>query len=407
VLALVIDTRPRAVRYFLYAVDGEQRERLIAGRISKIGSLVPLHEYEYGEKRGRGEGATTAANHFEAFARIASVLSSKTTGPEDYSSKLDVVAHRVPHGGQRLKAPVLVDDDVMAEIDAFSAFAPQRNPAALAGIRAGMNSFPNVPQVAVFDTAFHQSMPPEAYLYPLPYELYERCGLRRFGFHSISHRHAIGTAAAELGVFPEALRVMSLHVGEETSVSAFAGGRCVDTTAGLTAQAGLLGAATAGAVDAAAVTYLIESEGLTTDALLSMLTHSSGLLGLSGVSSDWSEIEREAAKGDSRCKQALAVFVHHLVRAIGGLVAVMGGMDVLVFTGEVAATSASLRKAVGERLRYFGVEIDDGRNDGAKTAQTATVSADTSMVKVVVVPSDDEATIVHDAVAVVAGDGAR
>jgi acetate kinase len=402
VLALIIASKPRKVAYSLYSVDGGQTETVIKGSISDIGLETPLHEYDYGVQ-GRGEGATIAANHHEAFARIASVLASRTTGAEDYSQMLDVITHRVPHGGQRFRAPVFVSEEVMSIIDTFSPFAPMGNPAALEGMRAALDTFPAAPHVAVFDTAFHQSMPAEAYLYPLPYELFERRGLRRFGFHSISHRHAIGTAASELGTFPEAIRVLSLHIGEETSASAFAKGRCVDTTSGLTVQAGLPGATSGGCIDPAALSFLLRVEGFTPQDLDHLLATRAGLLGLSGCSSKLTEIVEEADKGDERCRQTLDVYVHHLTKAVGGLIAVMGGVDLLVITGDQGASCPRVRAELCVKLAYLGIELDPFRNEKLRGEKAGGISTDASTADVFVVPSDDETTIAFDSLELVTG----
>lgn len=400
-LALVIESRPRSVRYNLFSMDEDEAVTLIiSGRVTGIGSENPLNIYDYG-KQGRGEGGTLAENHWEALARIASVLSSRTTGETDFCQNLSVVAHRVPHGGQEFRRPVLLTEQIAEQIDLYGAFAPRGNGAALEGIHAAANTFPATPHVAVFDTAFHQSMPPEAYLYALPYELYEREGLRRFGFHSVTHRHSIMTAASELGTFPEALKVISLYLDEETSASAFAQGRCIDTTSGLAIHSGLPGGSIAGAIDPAAIAYLQSTRGLGTEELEDLLSKSSGVLGLSGVSADLLEVVTEADKGDERCRLTIGVFVHQVVRALGGLIAVMGGLDLLVFTGRISCHSPRIRAEICVRLDHLGLAIDPIGNELHKPEAVGTITAEDSEVPALVVPDDDEVTIARDSLELV------
>lgn len=246
-------------------------------------------------------------------------------------------------------------------------------------------------------------MPPEAYLYPLPYEFFEKRGLRRFGFQSIAHRHAIGTAASELGTFPEAIRVLSLNIGEETSASAFAQGRCVDTTSGLTVEAGLPGARTAGCIDPGAMSFLLRVEGFSPLDLDHMLSTRSGVLGLSGVSTQLSRIVEEADKGDEGCRRTLDIFVHNLVKAIGGLISVMGGVDLFVITGEQGADCPRVRAELCVRLAFLGIQIDPYKNEKIRGSETGLISSSESTVDVFVVPSDDETTIAFDSINLVTG----
>jgi acetate kinase len=401
VTALVIKSTPDKVSYDLFSVGGEDLELLVSGTISEIGSENPKHDYRYG-KRGRGEGATQAANHLEAFERIASVLRSPNTGPDDYSMKLAVIAHLVPHGGQRFKGQALVTEEVLKAIEACSAFAPRTNPAALEGIRAAMTIFPMAPHVAVFDTAFHLSMPPEAFLYALPLELNEEHGLRRFGFHGISHRHAIGTAAAEMGTFPESLKVISLHLGEEMSAVAFSGGRCVDTTTGLNAQTGLPGACSCGSIDPAAMAFLLKTVDASPEELERLLTERSGVLGLSGLSKNLLEVTDEATKGEVRCQRALKVLAYQTIKAIGGLVASMGGLDLIAISGPIGGKAVRFRNMICAGLAFMGVEVDEAKNEAAQGEKCQEISSEGSRVKVFVVSSDEELDIARDSLALVA-----
>lgn len=396
---LVIKSTPEKIRHDLF-LAGDTIESLISGRIFDIGSENPQHVYKYGE-RGRAEGSTFAANHDEAFQRLAAALASPTTGREDYTQNLSVIAHRVPHGGQRFKGPELINEDVLKDIDALSPFAPRGNPASLAGIQAAAKLFPGVPQVAVFDTAFFQALPPEAYLYPVPRQYHDQYGFRRFGFHGTSHRYSITTACGEMGSFPEALKIISIHLGEESSAVAYNGGRCSDVTTGLSTQAGIPGATNSGTIDPAALTYLMRTNQFSPDQLDYFLARQCGMLGLSGVSANILEVIDEASKGNERCDEAVKVLVFNVIKAIGSLIAVMGGLDLLVFTGSAAERSSRLRREVCERLENFGISIDHFRNDGSDGTKIATVSKEDSKVTIYVIPGDEERTIVRESLALV------
>jgi acetate kinase len=248
-------------------------------------------------------------------------------------------------------------------------------------------------------------MPPEAYLYALPLELYEQHGLRRFGFHGVSHRHAIGQAATEMGAFPESIRVISLHVGEETSAVAFAGGRCVDTTTGLNAQTGLPGQGSCGTIDPAAVSFLLRTQNAAPEGLERMLAQRSGVIGLSGLSGSLLEVIDAAVKGDARCQRTLDVVVYQTVKAIGGLVAAMGGLDLIAITGPVGIKATKFRSMLCAGLAYFGVELDDVRNDAAQGERCQEISREESRVKVVVVPGDEARIIARDSLALVTDGG--
>lgn len=396
---LVIKCTPEKIRYDLFSVE-EEIEPLITGRILDIGSENPQHYYRYGE-RGRAEGSTLASNHAEAFERLAAALVSPTTGREDYTQNLSIIAHRIPHGGLRFKGPERIDEAVLQDIDALSPFSHRGNPAALRGIHAAINLFPGAHQVAVFDTAFFQSLPLEAYLYPVPRYYYDQFGLRRFGFHGTSHRYAIATACGEMGSFPEALKLISVHLGEESSAVAYNEGRCADVTTGLSAQSGLPGSATSGTIDPAAMAYLMRTSRLGPDELEYMLARQSGILGLSGVSANIGEVLDAASKGNERCEEAIKVLVFQTIKAIGAMVGVMGGLDLLVFTGSAAERSSRLRGDICERLNVFGVNIDHFRNDGCDGQKIADISKDESAVKVYVIPGDEERTIVRESIALV------
>ncbi|MFO7646034.1 MAG: hypothetical protein R6W95_16735 [Desulfosarcina sp.] len=399
--ALVFRSTHDTVGYDLFDM-GENEEVLVSGSIAGIGGESPEHRYAYGG-RGRGEGATSAPSHAEALERVAAVLSSPTTSPDVYTKKLTVIAHGVTHGGERFRGPALVTDEVVRAIEACSTLSPRRNPAALQCIRAARALFPGAPHVAVFDTAFHQTMPAEAFLYALPYELYDRSGIRRYGFHGVSHQHAIHCAEGLLGLSPGTSRIVSLFLGDECSATAVVGGRCVDTTTGLTAREGLPGATSSGDLDPAAVTLLMRAEGWGPDELDALLGQRSGVLGLSGVSSDLVEVLELAAKGDDRCVATGRVLLHRFARGVAAMTAAVGGMDLLVLTGAVAERSAWLRSSLVERLRYLGASVDPHRSDGFDGSAPMDITGEGARCRVVVVPGDEQRAIARESLMLVAG----
>ena len=400
--ALVVRSTPDTLHYDLFAMGGGEEELLITGRIEGIGGDNPQHIYSYG-KQGRGEGATRADNQAEAFERVAALLSSATTGADDYTKKLAVLTHRVMHGGERFKGPARVTDEVLRAIDLCSPLAPRQNAAALQGIRAARHLFPLVPHVVVFDTAFHQTMSHEAFLYAIPYELYDCVGIRRFGFHGVSHQHAVRRAAVELERPLESLRFVSIYVGREASAAAVVEGHCVDSTTGLTPTEGLPGATTCGDIDPMAVTLLMRSEGYGPDEMDEVLLGQSGVFGLSGVSADILEVVDLAVKGDDRCAVAVRVFLHRLAKAVGGLAVAAGGLDAIVLTGPALERSSWLRASLCERLASLGVAIDSSRSEATDGTKSLCLGAESAEVEVVLVPGDEQRTIALESIALVTG----
>jgi acetate kinase len=302
-------------------------------------------------------------------------------------SEVRAVGHRVVHGGERYTAPVVVDEAVLAELEELSHLAPLHNPPNLAGIRAA-RALLDAPQVAVFDTAFHATLPPHAYLYGLPRALYEARGVRRYGFHGPSHDFVTRRAAELLGRPREALKLVSLHLGNGASAAAVLGGRSVDTTMGMTPLAGLVMGTRAGDVDPGALLYLLEG-GMGVAELGELLNKRSGLLGLSGVSNDMRDVHRAAAEGVAAAAEAVAVFCYRVRLAVGAFAAAMGGLDGVVFTGGIGQHDAAVRARSLAGLEFLGIMLDAARNDAHETR----ISADGARVAVLVIPTDEERMI--------------
>jgi len=325
---------------------------------------------------------------FKVMTEVTALLGDAFTfHPEDVSA----IGHRVVHGGNRFSSSVVITSSVIAEIEELSVFAPLHNPVNVAGIRVAMKMFPNVPQVAVFDTAFHQTLAPYAYLYGLPYDLYKQHGIRRYGFHGTSHRYVSLKAAEVLQRPLGELEIVSCHLGIGASLCAIDHGRSVDTTMGMTPADGLIMPSRSGSLDPAVMIHLMEQHKMSPEQLSTLINSESGLKGISGISSDIHEIEKAAADGHHRALLAHKAYCYQVRKNIGAYVAAMGGIDVLAFTGDVGETSAAVRSLACQGLGYMGIKLDEEKNRNlGRIDQFAVISADDSPVTVLVVANDDE-----------------
>jgi acetate kinase len=344
-----------------------------------------------------GEAGSGVADHADGFDRVFRALGAGG-GP---IGDLAGIGHRVVHGGDQLTAPTLLDDQAIEAIDALAPLAPLHNPSNLLGIRIAMDRFPRTPQVAVFDTAFHQTMPPRAWRYALPAELAGRLRIRRYGFHGTSHAYVSRMAAEHLGRPAGELDLITLHLGNGASVAAVAGGRCVDTSMGMTPLAGLVMGTRSGDLDPAVVFYLHRQAGLSVDDIDELLNRRSGMLGLAGAN-DMREVERRAAAGDQAAAEALDVYCYRIRKYVGAYAAALGRLDALVFTAGVGENSAGVRAGVCEGLEGLGITLDRDRNL-ARSSGPRTVSADGGAVAVLVVPTNEELEIAEQTLAVVRG----
>ena len=325
---------------------------------------------------------------FKVMSEVTALLGDAFTfHPEDVSA----IGHRVVHGGNRFSSSVVLTSSVIAEIEELSVFAPLHNPVNVAGIRVAMKMFPNVPQVAVFDTAFHQTLPPYAYLYGLPYDLYKQHGIRRYGFHGTSHRYVSLKAAEVLQRPLGELEIVSCHLGIGASMCAIDHGRSVDTTMGMTPADGLIMPSRSGSLDPAVMIHLMEQHKMSPEQLSTLINSESGLKGISGISSDIHEIEAAAADGHHRALLAHKAYCYQVRKNIGAYVAAMGGIDVLAFTGDVGETSAAVRSLACQGLGYMGIKLDEEKNRNlGRIDPFAVISADDSPVTILVVANDDE-----------------
>jgi acetate kinase len=391
---LVINCGSSSVKYSFY--DAADESRSAQGQVERIGITGTrlVHHGPGGEvKRELPSGGFA-----EAFEAIVKELIAKKTGVIGSVGEVSVVAHRVVHGGERFSEATVITDEVLAQIEALNPLAPLHNPVNVAGIREMRRLFAAVPQVAVFDTAFHHTLPAYAYLYGLPYELYEEKKVRRYGFHGTSHAYVALRTAQFLGRRPNELEIVSCHLGNGSSLCAVDHGRSVDTTMGFTPAEGLIMGTRCGDVDAGILAFLERTEGLSASKSEELLNKKSGLLGLSGVSSDMREILKAAEEGNARALLALKAYCYRVRKYIGAYVAAMGGLDTIVFTGGIGQGSAMVRALALQGLSCMGIALDEQRNREARGFdEVCRISTDDSKITVLIVPTDEERMMAREA----------
>ena len=335
------------------------------------------------------------ANHKEAVKLVLDALVSPEHGVIESLSEISAVGHRVLHGGEKFSGSVIVDEKVIAAIEECCELGPLHNPHNLTGIRACEAMMPGVPQVAVFDTGFHQTMPDYAYMYALPYEYYEQYRIRRYGFHGTSHRYVSLRAAEMLG--RKDLKIVTCHLGNGSSIAAVKDGKCFDTTMGLTPLEGIMMGTRCGSIDPAIIPLLMKKENLTADEIDTIMNKKSGILGVSQVTSDNRDIEQGAKEGNERYQLIESMICHQLTKYIGGYAAAMGGVDAVVFTGGIGENNPHYRARVAEKLAFLGVELDEETNKKAmRTSEEFVLTTPDSKVKVLMIPTNEELMIAKD-----------
>lgn len=389
---LVLNCGSSSVKYKLIDTDNELS--LAEGGVEKIG----LHDGFLKYKLADGSKAVKElglVDHRGAVKAVLDILTDPDLGCIKSYSEIDAVGHRVVHGAEKFSKSVLLTDEVIQQIKDCYDLAPLHNPANVTGIEAVEEILPGVKQVGVFDTAFHQTMPAKSYMYALPYRFYKEDGVRRYGFHGTSHRYVSQRVCEILGVKPEGTKIITCHVGNGGSITAVLDGKSVDTSMGLTPTEGLMMGTRVGDVDPGALTFLMKKHNLSADDLQKIINKESGVLGVSGISSDMREIEAAVKAGDKMATLALDMYIQRIIKYIGAYAAEMGGVDIIVFTGGVGENQTGLRADVCRPLAFIGVELDEEVN--ARTRGTETViSSSASKVKVVVVPTDEELMIARD-----------
>lgn len=392
---LVLNCGSSSIKYKLFDMD--HKAVIAQGGIEKIGlpdSFLKL-TLPNGEKKILEKNIP---EHTVGVEFILNTLVSPEYGAIKSLDEINAVGHRMVHGGEKFSESVLLTKEVLDAFTACNDLAPLHNPANLKGVRAIEAILPNVPQIGVFDTAFHQTMPDYAYMYAVPYELYEKYGVRRYGFHGTSHRYVSKRVCEFLGIQPEGTKIITCHIGNGGSISAIKDGKCVDTSMGLTPLEGLMMGTRSGDIDGGAVTFIMEKEHLDAAGVSNLLNKKSGVLGIFGKSSDMRDLENAVAAGDPKAVLAENMYFYRIKKYIGAYAAALGGVDVIVFTGGVGENQASARWGACSGLEFMGVKLDAEKNK--VRGEEVVISTDDSKVKVVVIPTDEELMIASDTMAI-------
>ncbi|MBR2667405.1 MAG: acetate kinase [Oscillospiraceae bacterium] len=391
---LVINAGSSSLKYQL--MDPAKNEVFAKGVCERIG-IDGLFTYKPTGREPIKGLKTDMPTHSEAMQTVLQYLTDPEIGVIADMKEIDAVGHRVVHGGEAFTASVLITEDVLAEIEACSPLAPLHNPANIIGIRTCQQMMPGVPMVAVFDTAFHQTMPPAAYTYALPYSYYTEDKVRRYGFHGTSHKYVAGRAAAMLGKPIESLKLISCHLGNGSSVTAVDGGKSVDTSMGFTPLAGVPMGTRSGDLDAGVLEYIMTRHNLDIHQMLKVLNHESGVFGISGLSSDFRDLEDAAEKGDPRAILAIGCFNYAVKKLIGAYAAAMGGLDAVIFTAGIGENGPAQRRDITAGLEFMGLKLDPERNQ--QRGKELVISTDDSPVKILLIPTDEELMIATDTAA--------
>lgn len=393
---LVINCGSSSLKYQL--INSDTEEVLAKGLCERIG--IEGSQITYQPAGGEKEVTVSPMpTHTQAIQMVLNALTNEKNGVIKSLDEVGAVGHRVVHGGEKFTTSTLLTDEAMKAIEECNELAPLHNPANLIGIRACQELMPNTPMVAVFDTAFHQTMPEEAYLYGLPYEYYEKYKVRRYGFHGTSHSFVSKKAAELAGKSYEDLKIIVCHLGNGASLSAVDHGKSVDTSMGLTPLEGLIMGTRSGDMDPAIMEYVAKKENLDIAGVMNVLNKKSGVLGISGVSSDFRDLEAAAAEGNERAEKALKAFNYRVIKYIGAYTAAMNGVDIIAFTAGLGENDKNMRKNVCEHLSYLGIKIDEEAN--SVRGKDMVISTPDSKVQVMVIPTNEELAIARETLALV------
>ena len=394
---LIVNAGSSSLNYQL--IDMEQETTMAKGLIERIGIPGSRLKQTAGDKKYQLE--MPMPDHIEASKQMLQALLHKEHGVLKSMDEIGAVGHRVVHGGEHFTASAIIDEDCMKAIEENSSFAPLHNPANLMGIKATQMVMENTPMVAVFDTSFHQTMPPRSFLYGMPMEYYTDLKVRRYGFHGTSHRYVSERAAKMLGKDPKELKIITCHLGNGSSLCAVEGGKSVDTSMGLTPLEGVLMGTRSGNVDPASLQFIMNHLNLDINQMMDVLNKKSGLLGVSGLSSDMRDVENAAAEGNKRAQIALNLLYNGIKKYIGAYSAVMGGVDAIVFTAGIGENSPELREHVLDGMEYLGAKLDLEKNKVRGVERD--VAAEDSKVRILVIPTNEELVIARDTLAIVQG----
>lgn len=387
---LVLNSGSSSLKYQL--IDMETEEVLAKGNFERIGQYNSFLTHKVGDMKRSFE--KPVSNHEKAIRFVLKTLQNSVYGVINDPDEIDAIGHRIVHGGEKFTKPALVDDEVMKGLEDSIELAPLHNPAAILGIKACMNVMPGKKNVVVFDTSFHQTMPPETYMYPIPYKYYEKYKIRRYGFHGTSHQFVSGRAAELMGKDIKDLKIINCHLGQGASVCAIKYGKSVDTSMGFTPLGGIPMGTRSGDLDPSVVTYIAKYRNHTVEEMDEILNKKSGVYGISEVSVDFRDIEAEANDGDRNAKMALENFAYQVAQYVAKYAVSMGGFDVLTFTAGVGEKGPLSRRQICDYLKFFGVQIDYEKNQIRN--KEAEISADDSKVRVFVIPTNEELLIARE-----------
>lgn len=397
---LAINCGSSSVKYQLYS--WERKELIAKGVVERVvvgGSFIQ-QEVPGRQKYKKEHECPT---HNEAMDLIIKTLTDPENGVINDIREISAVGHRVVHGGEEFTQSVMIDDKVLDAVKAVQHLAPLHNPPNIAGIEAMMKVLPDVPNIAIFDTAFHQTMPEQAYIYPLPYDWYTRYGVRRYGFHGTSHLYVSKRAAVMLGKKPKDCNLITMHIGNGVSHTAIKNGVSVDTSMGLTPLEGAVMGTRCGDIDPAIPAFMMQMEGLSASEIDSILNKKSGILGITGKYTDRRDVTAHAEKGDKTCKLAMDIEAYRLRKYIGSYMAVLGRVDAIIFTAGVGERGWQIREMACEGLEYLGIHFDKEKNRAAVKGEECEITTDDSPVKVFVIPTDEELVFTEDVAAILEG----
>lgn len=394
---LVLNCGSSSIKYKLFDMD--KQDVVAQGAIEKIGLAGSFLKFPL----PNGDKVTLEGEileHKSGIEYILGVLTSEKYGCVKSLEEIDAVGHRVVHGGEKFNGSVLINEEIINEMVECIELAPLHNPPNLAGIYAVQELMPNVPQVGVFDTAFHQTMPAKSYMYGVPYSLYEKYAIRRYGFHGTSHRYVSKRACDVLGIPYEDQKIITAHIGNGGSLTAIKDGKSLDTSMGMTPVEGLLMGTRSGDIDAGIISFIMEKENIGSQAVSTLVNKHSGLLGISGISSDMRDIQDGLKAGNERAKLAFDMFIHRIKKYIGAYMAILGGADLLIFTGGIGENSVITREAVCKDMEFLGIKLDVAKSNTVY-GEEEVISLPDSKVKVMVIPTDEEFMIASDTMDIV------
>ena len=390
---LVLNCGSSSIKYQLIEMDEKNHSVLAKGLLERIG--LEMGEFTHKWNGQKHYEQLPIPNHTEGIKIVLQALTNKEYGVISDLKEIKAVGHRVAHGGEKFTHSVRIDDKVINQIKDLCDLAPLHNPGALQGIAAMQAVLPGIPMAAVFDTSFHATMPPEAYLYAIPYEYYEKYRVRRYGFHGTSHKYVAEKAAEYVGRDWKNCKIVTCHLGSGASIAAVENGKSVETSMGFTPVEGLVMGSRTGDLDLGAFMYIMDKEGYNTKEMNTLVNKKSGLIGITGNSQDMRDVRAGRDAGDERCTYAFNMFAHRVKKYIGAYAAIMNGMDVLVMTGGIGENAWFMREAILENMEFFGIKIDKKLNETIM-GDAAVISTPDSKVKVVVYPTDEEYMIAKD-----------